>query len=252
MQDVDIDAAIAVQARQTLEETVWLLDCADHSDRICAVVGWVPLLAKDLSSSLDRLADRDKLVGVREIVQAQQQGFLDRPNFNYGIAELTRRNLTYDLLLRDWQLEEATRFVDRHPNQSFVLDHAAKPEIATAELDPWSRQIFAIAQRPNVFCKLSGLVTEADWPTWTLNDLRPYLDVCIEAFGPSRLMAGSDWPVCLVASSYAHWWSVLNDYLAPFSNEEINSILGATALSFYKPPPRLTSAAENHASFTPD
>jgi L-fuconolactonase len=229
-----IDASVAVQARQTLEETQWLLECAETTPAICGVVGWVPLTADHLSALLDRFMDHEKLAGFREIVQSEPDGYLDRADFNRGIAQLAARNLTYDLLIHERQLEEATRFVDRHPQQIFVLDHAAKPCIAGGELEPWRSRLREFAKRENVCCKISGLVTEADWLTWTLEGLRPYLDSCVEAFGPERLLAGSDWPVCLVASSYPQWWSVLTDYFASFSDHEVQRIFGGNAIDCYR------------------
>lgn len=246
MRSSGVEAAITVQARESLVETQWLLDRAEETESICGVVGWAPLCAKELPTLLDQFADRRKLVGLREIVQAEPDGYLDKRDFDRGIAELTRRNFAYDLLIRDRQIEEAIRFVDRHPQQRFVLDHAAKPRIAEAQLEPWRSQICGLAKRENVFCKLSGLVTEADWSRWTLDTLRPYLDACVECFGPKRLMAGSDWPVCLVASTYANWWSVLFEYLASFSEPERDSILGGTAIDFYKP--ALLSRVTNEVS----
>jgi L-fuconolactonase len=234
MGTAQIGAAIAIQARQSIEETGWLLDCADRTDKICAVVGWAPLLARELSSILDKFIARSKLVGLREIVQDEPDGYLDQRVFDRGITELTNRGLAYDLLVRERQLEEAIRFVDRHPHQRFVLDHAAKPRIADREIEPWRRYIFALGERGHVFCKLSGLVTEAEWSNWTLETLRPYLDICVEAFGPHRLMAGSDWPVCLVASTYSNWWSILSEYFALFSETERQRIFGGTAIEFYK------------------
>jgi len=236
MRTAHIGAAIAIQARQSIEETSWLLDCADSTDKICAVVGWAPLLARELSSILDKFAARSKLVGLREIVQDEPDGYLDQRVFDHGITELTNRGLTYDLLVREGQLEETIRFVDRHPHQRFVLDHAAKPRIADREIEPWRHHILALGQRGHVFCKLSGLVTEAEWSHWTLETLRPYLDVCVEAFGPHRLMVGSDWPVCLVASTYSHWWSILSEYFAPFSEPERQRIFSSTAIESYKLP----------------
>ena len=234
MRKAGIDSAVAVQARRTLTETQWLLDCADATSSICGVVGWAPLLSDDLSSALESFAGRPKLVGLREIVQAEPDGYLDQPGFDRGLAELTRRHLAYDLLLRERQLPEAIRLVDRHPRQTFVLDHAAKPRIADAQLEPWRTQILDLGRRINVACKLSGLVTEADWSRWTLADLRPYLDTCVEAFGPARLMAGSDWPVCLVATTYPNWWNTLSEYFAPFSESERESIVSGAAMRFYK------------------
>ena len=244
LQTAHMDAAIAVQARQTIAETTWLLESAEATDKICGVVGWAPLLDSALPATLDLFASRNKLLGMREIVQAEPAGYLDQPSFNRGIEELTRRSLTYDLLLRENQLVEAIRFVDRHPRQRFVLDHAAKPRIAARELQPWKANLHALAQRSHVYCKLSGLVTEAQWSNWTIVTLRPYLDVCVEAFGPSRLMAGSDWPVCLVASTYPQWWSVLSEYFAAFTEQERQHIFGATAIKFYKPAVALLPAPE--------
>lgn len=235
MHSSNMDVAITVQARASTEETRWLLDCADGQEKIGGVVGWAPLRSDDLPASLDQFASRGKLLGVREIVQAEVEGYLDQASLDRGIAELTRRDLTYDLLIREDQLEETTRFVDRHPRQRFVLDHAAKPRIAKAEMEPWRGNILNLARRENVFCKLSGLTTQASWSGWTLDSLRPYLDTCVDAFGPRRLMAGSDWPVCLVATTYFRWWDTLSEYLACFSDPDRESILGRTALLFYRP-----------------
>ena len=227
-----VDAAIAVQARQTLEETEWLLDCAHEATQIAAVVGWLPIAADNFSFFLDEVCS-PKLAGVRHIVQAEPDGFLDDPGFNRGIAQLAARGLTYDVLIYERQLQEAIHLADRHPWQPFVLDHAAKPRIATGELEPWTAKMRELAQRPNICCKLSGLVTEANWSAWNLETLRPYLDVCVEAFGTDRLMAGSDWPVCLVAASYAGWWAVLEEYFSAFSANEKEKIFGANAAAFY-------------------
>jgi L-fuconolactonase len=229
-----VDAAIAVQARQTIEETQWLLECAETTPIICGVIGWVPLAADHLSVVLDSFMNHEKLAGLREIVQSEPDGYLDRADFNRGIAQLTSRNLTYDLLIRESQLEEATHFVDRHPQQRFVLDHAAKPRIASGELEPWRSRLREIAKRENVCCKISGLITEADWRNWTPEELRPYLDSCVEVFGPKRLLAGSDWPVCLLASTYSQWWSVLAEYFSSFSEHEVARIFGGNAIDRYR------------------
>ncbi|HEX8810774.1 MAG TPA: amidohydrolase family protein [Terracidiphilus sp.] len=232
LRSANVDAAIAVQARQSLEETEWLLKCAHEAPEIAAVVGWLPLKADNLSELLDKV-HTPRLAGLRHIVQAEPDGFLGNSEFNRGIAHLTARGLTYDVLIYERQLPEAIRFVDRHPLQQFVLDHAAKPRIAAGELEPWARNIRDLARRPNICCKLSGLVTEARWNAWNLDTLRPYLDTCVEAFGTDRLLAGSDWPVCLVASSYAGWWAVLEEYFAGFSTQEKEKVFGTNAVSFY-------------------
>lgn len=229
-----VSAAVAVQARQTTWETRFLLKCAHTSDAICAVVGWAPLKSLAIASVLDELGDEPKFVGVREIAQGQPTGFLNDANFNRGIEELTARNLAYDILIYESQLEEAMCLVDRHPQQQFVLDHAAKPKIAVHEIEPWRTRLKELGRRENVSCKISGLVTEADWSSWSTQDLRPYLDACVEAFGTHRLMAGSDWPVCLVATDYARWWNVLEEYFASFSHDEQAMVFGANAIKFYR------------------
>lgn len=231
-----VQGTVAVQARETVEETNWLLECARSSPAIRGVVGWAPLAADNLAAVLDGWSEERRLVGFREIAQGKPAGFLDEARFNRGVGQLAERNLTYDVLIYENQLQEAIRFVDAHPRQRFVLDHAAKPRIAAAELEPWRTHLRDLARRENVVCKVSGFVTEADWERWTPEDLRPYLDVCVEAFGVERLLAGSDWPVCLTAASYSRWWAVLRQYFAAFRPEEKQRIFGGNAMEFYALP----------------
>jgi L-fuconolactonase len=233
LQAAKIDATVAVQARESLEETWWLLECARSAPVIRGVVGWVPLAADDLAATLDRFDGADRLVGFREIVQGRPDGYLEQPEFNRGVRQLTDRGLTYDILIYESQLSEAIKFIDQHPNQRFVLDHAAKPKIVRGELEPWRTNMRVLSSRANVTCKISGLVTEAAWSHWTLESLRPYLDNCVESFGADRLIAGSDWPVCLLATNYSRWWDVLRHYFADFSGEEVDRIFGGNAMSFY-------------------
>lgn len=230
----NIDGAIAVQARQILEETHWLLELAQTCPQIRGVVGWAPIASPTFEDSLPQLTNQPKLVGLRHVVQAEPAGFLDAPDFNRGIRALTQTHLIYDILIFERQLEEATRLVDRHPNQQFVLDHIAKPKIASHELEPWRTHLRELSKRHNVSCKLSGMVTEDSWSTWSLESLRPYLDTVVESFGPDRLLAGSDWPVCLVATTYTHWWQTLRDYFANFTPEEREKIFGANATRIYR------------------
>lgn len=228
-----VQATIAVQARQTLEETRWLLDLAKNCEAIRGVVGWAPIASPNFAASIGALAAEQKLVGLRHVVQAEPKGFLDRADFNRGIQALHGTGLAYDLLIVEHQLEEAIRFVDRHPQQIFVLDHIAKPQIATQQLEPWRSRMRELGKRSNVACKLSGLVTEDSWSHWSMESLRPYIDTAVEAFGPSRLMVGSDWPVCLLASGYTQWWQLLQSYFADFSQSDRENIFGATAIKFY-------------------
>jgi L-fuconolactonase len=233
LEHAGIDGAITVQAQQTLEETRWLLNLAQGCEAIRGVVGWVPIATPDFEASMDELTTNPKLVGLRHVVQSEPKGFLDGTNFNRGISALQKIGLAYDLLILEGQLEEAIRFVDRYPQQNFVIDHLAKPKIAAGELEPWRTRIRELSKRTNVCCKISGMATEDSWSSWSIESLRPYLDVVVESFGTDRLMAGSDWPVCLVATSYARWWQVLRNYFADFSNDEQANIFGATAARFY-------------------
>lgn len=233
MREADVDGAIAVQARQTLEETRWLLELAEASTEIFGVVGWAPIADRSFISAMEAFAGRSKLRGLRHVVQAEPDGFLFGAAFNAGIAQLRHLGLTYDILIQERQLPEAIAFVDRHPEQPFVLDHIAKPRIREGAIEPWALNIRELAQRENVCCKLSGLVTEADWSHWTLAQLKPYIDVVVEAFGPSRLMVGSDWPVCLLASEYVPWFSLLREYFASFTAVERSDLFGGTAARFY-------------------
>jgi L-fuconolactonase len=231
-----IDATIAMQARQTAEETQWLLDLARNSSLLCGVVGWANIAGEQFPHELERLAGEPKLLGLRHVVQTEPAGFLDGAAFNRGIDAMQGTGLVYDLLIFERQLEEASRFVDRHPKQTFVLDHIAKPRIAAGELEPWRTRLVELARRPNVSCKVSGMVTEADWASWSLATLAPYFEAVVDAFGPLRLMAGSDWPVCLVASSYTRWWETLRMYFAEFSDAEKASIFGGCAERVYRVP----------------
>lgn len=233
MAEADIDGTVAVQARQALEETRWLLDLADASDALLGVVGWAPLASPEFATVMEKFSGRSKLRGLRHLLQGEPGGYMLGEQFNAGIAHLEQLGLVYDVLVYERQLSEAIQFVDRHPRQVFVLDHIAKPLIREGVLEPWAERIRMLARRENVWCKISGLVTEADWKAWTPAQLKPYLDVVVEAFGPCRLMAGSDWPVCLVASSYSRWFAVLKEYFASFSGDERKAVFGSTAVKVY-------------------
>ena len=228
-----IDGVISVQARQTLEETHALLDMARENEWIRGVVGWVPLISPDVESILEELGDHAKLKAVRHVVQGEADGFLARPDFNAGIAALESFGLIYDVLILERQLEDATALVDRHPDQVFVLDHLGKPRIKDALLEPWKTQIESLAKRENVWCKVSGMVTEADFQNWSPDILKPYFETVLAAFGPSRLMFGSDWPVCLAACSYGRWVQVVREWTAPLSSDERAEFWGGTAARVY-------------------
>jgi L-fuconolactonase len=238
-----IQGTVAVQGRQCLEETHALLEFTGASSLIRGVVGWAPIASPELPGILEQWRQHRKLVGLRHVVQDEpDEQFLLRREFNTGICQLRKYSLVYDILIYERHLPAAIAFVDRHPNQIFVLDHIAKPRIRELQLEPWSKNIRELGRRQNVFCKLSGMVTEADWANWQPANLRPYLDVVLEAFGPKRLMAGSDWPVCLLASTYSRWWSTLNEYLQALSAGEQNLILGEVASTVYSLVPKSTRA----------
>lgn len=225
---------VAVQARQSVQETRWLLELAAQNSFVLGVVGWVDLQAPDLRTQLEALAANSKLVGVRHIVQGEADDqFLLGPNFQRGIGMLDEFQLAYDILIYRRHLPVAVEFVQRFPQQRFVLDHLAKPSIRDGNLHSWRSGIQRLASLPNVMCKLSGLVTEADWKRWRAEQIRPYLDVAFECFGPDRLMIGSDWPVCTVAASYSQVVEIVTEYLKPFSQEIRNAVLGANAQRFW-------------------
>lgn len=230
-----VTGSVVVQARQTVEETDWLLSIANESDFVKAVVGWAPLVADDLPDVLDLWSNEPKLRSLRHVVQDEpQHDFLLGEEFNRGVATALDRGLTYDLLIFARQLPVAIEFVDLHPEGPIVLDHIAKPEIANGRIDHWQEQLAELAQRPNVMCKLSGLVTEADWKTWTPELLRPYMDAALDAFGTDRLMFGSDWPVCLLASEYERWVEVVKDWAAPLSADEQQAFFFRNAAKAYR------------------
>lgn len=229
-----VDGVVSVQARQTSEETRWLLDLADANDFIRGVVGWVPLVSDRVREDLERLAANPKLKAVRHVLQDEpDERYVLGDAFNRGVGLLKGFGLRYDLLIYARHLPHATAFVDRHPDQSFVLDHMAKPPIRDGLLSPWREQMRELGRRANVCCKLSGLATEADHAAWTPAQLEPYLNVALAAFGPRRLMFGSDWPVCLLASDYGRWARTVSDFAQKLSPDERARVMGGTAVEVY-------------------
>jgi L-fuconolactonase len=227
--------SVAVQARQSLQETRWLLELAAQSPFILGVVGWVDLRSPQVREDLHALARNPKLVGIRHIVQSEPDDrFLLQPDFLRGISLLAEFDLAYDILIYPMHLSVAAEFVRRFPEQRFVLDHLAKPEIKSGTINAWKKGIAELAAYPNVYCKLSGLVTEADWGHWKSEDMRPYLDIAFERFGANRLMIGSDWPVCRLAGSYSRVMGLVKDYLIGHSEQERAAVLGGNAKRFWR------------------
>jgi L-fucono-1,5-lactonase len=231
------DGCVAVQAQHTRRETEWLLKLADEYPIIRGVVGWVDLCADDVAAELETLATHPRLRGVRHLVQDEpDERFLLRPEFLRGISALGSFDLTYDILIYSRHLPVAAELVQRFPSQRFVVDHLAKPDIRHRRVEVWKRGMAALAHSPNVCCKLSGLVTEADWQAWKPADFTAYLDGALDRFGADRLMIGSDWPVCTLAGAYADVIAVVTDFIARLSPDEQDAILGGTAARFYALP----------------
>jgi len=234
MRSSGIDGSIAVQADQSETETHFLLKLAESHPEIVGVVGWVDLKAENVSDRLEYFSHFEKLLGFRHIVQAEPDDrFLLREDFLRGIKALERHDFTYDILIYERHLPVAAEFVRSFPSQKFVVDHLAKPCIKKKQLDDWARDMRAIAANQNVYCKISGMVTEADWRRWKEADFKPYLDIVFEAFGADRLMFGSDWPVCLVAAGYGQVKDIVAHYTRDLSESEKEKIFGLNAARFY-------------------
>ena len=228
-----MDGCIAVQADQSETETEFLLKLAEENSFIKGVVGWVDLSAEDISQRLEVFSKNPLFKGVRHVLQAEKEGFMLQDPFLRGISELKNFNLTYDILIYPNQLEEARLLIEKNPDQPFVLDHLAKPYIKQQKIKNWASDIKELAKYKNVYCKLSGMVTEADWNHWQFENFKKYLSVAFDTFGSDRLMFGSDWPVCLLAGSYEHVVKIIDLFIENLEQEEKNNIMGGNACNFY-------------------
>jgi L-fuconolactonase len=229
-----IGATIAVEARGHLDETNHLLAIAALTPFVRGVVGWLPLTEPHVQALVEQYAAQPKLKGLRHWMGAASDAdYMASEALHQGVSLLAAAGLAYDLMLWPPQLAAAARFIDRHPLQVFILDHFAKPYIKSKQLEPWRRDLAEVAKRPNVFCKLSGLTTEADHQRWSIDDLRPYLDAALEAFTPRRIMFGSDWPVCTQATSYARWVETVTALTSKLTESEQTLVLGGTATEAY-------------------
>ena len=228
-----VDGCVAVQSGQSNTETDFLLQLAEANGFIKGVVGWIDLRADNIYDRLEVYSQFEKLKGFRHVVQAEPDGFLLHPDFLRGVRQLTAFNFTYDILVYPSQLKDAYSFARELPNVGLVLDHMAKPYIKKGEIEPWAADIIKLAELPNVSCKISGLVTEAEWNGWKAADFDPYLDVVFEAFGTDRLLFGSDWPVCLVSSEYGAVKEIPGTYISKLSKSEQRKIWGDNAVKFY-------------------
>ncbi|GAA0881230.1 amidohydrolase family protein [Algoriphagus jejuensis] len=234
LQDAKIDGCIAVQAEESLRETDFLLDLSSQNEWIRGVVGWADLKSDQLDEVLDQYADTTKLVGFREVLQSRDPGYMLQEEFIRGVQKLGIRGYAYDILIFPNHLTATLELVKRCPNQRFVIDHLAKPYIKDGDWKDWKKGMALLAERELMHCKLSGMTTEANWKTWTADQLFPYLEIAIELFGPDRLMYGSDWPVGLLAGEYEKFWEVMERFTDTLSLSEKARIMGGTAAEFYK------------------
>jgi L-fuconolactonase len=228
-----IDGCVAVQADQSEAETTLLVSLANAYDFIKGVVGWVDLRANNLYDKLETYSQYEEIKGFRHVAQAEPDDFLMRPEVIRGIRQLAAFDFTYDILIYPSQLKAALHLVREVPEVKFVVDHLAKPNITKGEINRWSNWMSELAKQPNVHCKLSGMVTEADWHNWSKKDFFPYLNVAFEQFGPDRLLFGSDWPVCLVAADYTQVKTIVEEYVAPWGDEVRAKVFGGNAVGFY-------------------
>ena len=229
-----IDGCVAVQADQTLVETDFLIDLAANNDFIKGIVGWVDLRGNDIEAVLEKYSQFNKIKGFRHIVQGEpDHNFLLRPNFVNGISKLEPYDFAYDILVFPHQLGTVLEFARKFPKQKFVIDHMAKPYIKDGFYDGWATLMFEIGKLNNVYCKLSGMVTEADFKTWTPKQIHPYMDLVLNAFGANKVMYGSDWPVCLVAGNYMEVKGLVTNFIENLSHTEQEAIMGGNAVEFY-------------------
>ena len=235
LQNSGISGTVVIQARQSIDETRWLLELADENSFIKGVVGWLDLRSPDLEKQLMNFAAHPKLVGVRHVIHDEpDDDFMLGADFMKGIAQLEAYELCYDLLLFPRHLSRAVKLVRTFPNQHFVLDHLGKPQIKAGKIERWKNDIARLAGYPNVWCKLSGMVTEADTESWTYEALLPYMEVVMNAFGPERILLGSDWPVCRLAGEYSEVLNVVHEFIKSLKNSDQEKILYRNAVDCYQ------------------
>ncbi len=234
LENVAFDGTVCVQARQCPEETEWLLALGRDNQFIKGVVGWVDLRSQNVEGELERLSANEKLKGVRHVLQDEEDDkFMLRRDFLNGISRLEKFNLTYDILIFPRHIKYAAELVNRFPNQPFIVDHIAKPFIKKGQIEPWRSDMQELADAENVYCKLSGMVTEASWDGWKKQDFLPYMQAVLDMFGAGRVMFGSDWPVCTVAAEYEQVLEIVTDFAASLTPQEQSGIMGLNAADFY-------------------
>ncbi|MCR9197990.1 MAG: amidohydrolase family protein [Planctomycetaceae bacterium] len=235
LQQCGVDRSVFVQTQHNVEENRWVLQLAEENEFIAGVVGWVDLAADDCEAQIEEFKDHPLFVGVRHVVQDEpDDDFIIRPDVKRGLGLLQKHQVPYDLLFFTQHLRHAVTLGKEFPELPMVIDHLSKPKIAAQTIDGWKEDLQAAAQYPNIYCKLSGMITEADWQNWKPADLQPYVEIALEAFGPERCMYGSDWPVCELAGTYQQVFSALQDILGTLSAGESECIYSTTASRFYK------------------
>jgi L-fuconolactonase len=228
------DGCVVVQSDQSYDENRFQLDNASRNDFIKGIVGWVEMVSPNVEKDLEYLSQFKKMKGLRHVLQGEKdRAFMLQPSFMKGISLLKKYNFTYDILIFPDQLTHSINFVKAFPDQPFVIDHIAKPYIKDKKITEWKKDMEAIAEYKNVYCKISGMVTEADWKQWKNEDLTPYIDTVTEAFGTDRIMFGSDWPVCLVAGTYEKITGIVKDHFSSYSKNEQELFFGGNAIKFY-------------------
>ncbi|HEV8282992.1 MAG TPA: amidohydrolase family protein [Chitinophagaceae bacterium] len=228
------DGCVTIQSDQSYDENRFQLHNAAECDFIKGIVGWADLTSPNVEKSLDYLSQFEKMKGFRHVLQGEKdRAFMLQPAFMNGISKLEKFGFTYDILIFPDQLKYIAGFVEAFTNQKFVIDHIAKPEIKNGKIEEWKKEMMKIGEYENVYCKISGMVTEADWKNWKKEDFVPYIDVVVNAFGIKRIMYGSDWPVCLVAASYEKMLNIARDYFSSFSQDEQQLVFGENATKFY-------------------
>jgi L-fuconolactonase len=229
-----IDFCVTVQARQTLQETKWLLELAQNNSFIKGIVGWVDLKSSSVEQDLEKFAAYKKFKGVRHLLQDEDDDrYMLQPDFKKGLSQLKKFDLTYDILIYPRHIKYACTLVYEFPHQKFIVDHLAKPLIKEGKIELWKKDIRKLAKADNVFCKLSDMVTEANWNSWKQEDFIPYMEIILEAFGPNRLLFGSDWPVCTVAAKYEQVLEIVTNFISSLSPAEQAHIMGQNAIDFY-------------------
>ena len=229
----NIDGCISVQASQSEEETIFLLKLASENSFIKGVVGWVDLRADDIEEKLEAFSKDKNLVGIRHILQGEDESFMLKDDFQNGISKLNKYNLSYDVLIFPKHLKSTIKLVSNFPEQTFIVNHIAKPNIKDGKIELWKKDIEELAKYSNVYCKVSGIVTEADWNNWAVSDFTKYLDVIFNSFGVNRIMYGSDWPVCLVAGEYESQLEIIKDYISNLPVADREKVMGDNACKAY-------------------